>query len=184
MSGPDDHEQRFIAALQRLVDREDRGALAALRRGLGKEPGTVAEMHPLVLPWVPADASDWQANRWYLVASLFAVHQRNVRPAEGRSRNLGWSFAQLRQKTDSASVERRFVAMLNGDAEDLPQHLRHAVSLLGSHEVGIDFAQLLRDLRYWDADSRRVQRNWARSFWGGAQPAEAAGAEPAAATVE
>lgn len=43
-------ERAFVDALNRLVAREDRAALAALRRGLGKPPGTVAEMYPLVEP--------------------------------------------------------------------------------------------------------------------------------------
>lgn len=151
MSSGRDREQRFIAYLEAFVEKEERGMLAALRRGLGKEPGTVAEMHRYVVPWLPDDdASDWQANRWYIVASLFALHQGNwTSSGEGRRLNLGASFSQLRQKTDSDSIERRFIAMLNCDADDLPQHLRHAISLLKSHEVKVDFAQLLRDLRWW-----------------------------------
>lgn len=185
MSEPENREQRFARALQELVDTEERGTLAALRRGLGKPPGTVAEMHPFVLRWVTPGATPWQEESWYLVASLFAIHQQPWWPAEGKpGNNLGASFAILARDVDSKSIERRFVAMLNCDAEDLPQHLRHAISLLGSHDVRVDFAQLLRDLRGWNADSRWVQRNWARSFWAGGQRAEAAGEQPAAASVE
>lgn len=185
MSGRDDPQQRFVNALQQLVEREDRGTLAALRRGLGKEPGTVAEMHPFVLRWMPSTTTAWQERDWYLVASLFAIHQRNWPPAaDGRAANFGTSFAQLGQKTDSGSVERRFVALLNADREDMPQHLRHAVSLLGSHDIRVNFAELLRDLGRWDHDSRWIQRKWARSFWGNAPRTEDADVEPAASTTE
>ena len=168
MSGRNDAEQRFADALQRLVDREDRATLAALRRGLGKEPGLVPETHPFVLHWVPRNIPRHLEDNWYLVASLFAIHQRNWRVSdEQRFTNLGASFARLSQATDSASIERRFVAILNCDADDLPHHLRAAISLLATHDVPVDFAQLLRDLRWWVAERRTVQRNWARSFWGG-----------------
>ncbi len=185
MSGSENPEQRFAKELQALVDKEERGTLAALRRGLGKPPGVVAEMHPFVLRWVAPGATSWQEESWYLVASLFAIHQKPWWPAEGKpGNNLGASFARLARAVDSKSIERRFIAMLNCDADDLPQHLRHAVSLLGSHDVPVDFAQLLRDLRGWNADSRWVQRNWARSFWAGGQRAETAGHQPAATPVE
>ncbi len=34
----------FVNRLQELAEKQERGALAALRRGLGQPPGTVAEM--------------------------------------------------------------------------------------------------------------------------------------------
>src|SRR5690606_39576463 len=49
--------RRFIASLEALADRQDRGALAALRRGLGNKPGEVADVYPYVLPWLPSTAS-------------------------------------------------------------------------------------------------------------------------------
>ena len=63
-------------------------------------------------------------------------------------------------------AEKRFVALLNCHQEDLPDHLRHAVSLLRSKEIPIDWARLLRDLRWWHREDKRVQRDWARAFWG------------------
>ena len=44
----------FITYLEELRDREDRGALAALRRGLGQPPGSAVEMYRYVVPWLPA----------------------------------------------------------------------------------------------------------------------------------
>ena len=64
------------------------------------------------------------------------------------------------------SVDRRFTVLLGANREDLPQHLRHAVSLLKSKDVPVDWARLLDDLKWWDDDDRRVQRRWAKAFWG------------------
>src|SRR5690606_41232863 len=58
--------------------------------------------------------------------------------------------------------------------DDLPAHLRSAVGLLKAHEIPIDWAQLLSDILGWHWDTRAVQREWARAFWG--QSAAQAGA--------
>lgn len=171
----------FINYLHSLRDREDRGALAALRRGLGKPPGTVFSMAPYVEPWV-AKSSDRDRRLYYLVATLFASHPGVKRTTIGEEestdryqRNMGDVFASVaradkrpdeKYEDSVRRTERRFVALLNADSEDFPQHLRHAVSLAKSKGVGVDFAALLSDLRAWDSDSRWVQQRWAASFWG------------------
>jgi CRISPR system Cascade subunit CasB len=66
----------------------------------------------------------------------------------------------------SASVERRFTALLDCHADELPGHLRHAVSLLKSKGVPVDWRVLLADVQWWGHGDRFVQREWAREFWG------------------
>ncbi len=166
MSSPGNREQAFIGFLEGLVEREDLGALAALRRGLGRRPGEVPEMYPYVVPFLPDE--EWRQDAYFLIASLFALHQGSWR-ADGSERdatNLGASFARLSAMRESSSIERRFVALLSCDWEDLPEHLRSAVSLLKSEEVPIDWLRLLRDMQRWDRDERPVQRAWARAYWG------------------
>lgn len=152
--------ERFIEHLEKLRDQEDRGALATLRRGLGREPGTTPGMYPLVVPWVPNNP--FAENAAFLIAALFALH-----PQPGGQGTLGSAFARIASSSDS--IEQRFVALLNCHRDDLPNHLRHAISLLRSEEVPVDWKCLLRDVLGWDHDSRYVQRNWAREFWRSAQ---------------
>ncbi|HZU75702.1 MAG TPA: type I-E CRISPR-associated protein Cse2/CasB, partial [Dehalococcoidia bacterium] len=92
--------------------------------------------------------------------------------AERQSRNLGASFARLSQKTGSASVERRFRALLDSRFVDLPEHLRHAISLMRAHDVPVSWTDLLRDIRNWSHPDRPVQREWARTYWGESARAE------------
>lgn len=170
MSLPSGRERGFIDYLQRFVDREERAPLAALRRGLGKSPGEAAEMHRYVMPFLPEDARWSEEESYYLVAALFAWHQRDWRAGAGeragRPTNFGASFAWLARETGSESIEGRFVALLNCQLDDLPEHLRHGVGLLKAHDIPIDWAQLLHDLKGWEWESRRVQRAWARAYWG------------------
>lgn len=170
MSVTSGRERRFIDYLQDFVDREDRAPLAMLRRGLGKVPWEAAEMHRYVLPFVRDDARWGEEEAYYQVAALFAWHQRDWHREEGgaagRLTNFGASFAWLARETGSESIEARFVALLNCHADDLPEHLRHGVGLLKAHDIPIDWERLLRDLQGWEREDRRVQRAWARAYWG------------------
>lgn len=165
--GPTQHERRFTRYLQNLVIQQDRAALAVLRRGLQALPGEVAEVHRYVVPWLPQNVPRRTEDCYYLVASLFASHQIPWPDSQALSNfqytNLGASFAMLAAGQEGDSVERRFTAVLNSDREDLYIHLRHAVSLLKSKDVPIDWSQLLNDLTYWGS---AVHRRWARAFWG------------------
>ncbi|MCC6416631.1 MAG: type I-E CRISPR-associated protein Cse2/CasB [Gemmataceae bacterium] len=179
-------EQRFADHLAGLAAREDsdaRAALAALRRGLGKEPGEVAEVAREVMPFIHDTDPPRRVAAYFRVASLFAGHQLSWRPADDRRlTNLGASFRILAGppgRDENEGATRRFVALLNAHPEELDRHLRHAISLLRAHEVAIDWAQLLRDVQRWDDDERRVQLAWARAFWGAGRP-EAANVSTAA----
>jgi CRISPR system Cascade subunit CasB len=166
---PRTNEERFVDYLHSLAAREDRGALAALRRGLGR-PSPPAEVLRLVVPHLPADRP-WE-HKWYLlVASLFAMH-----PERGGRGNLGETFHRL---GNHPSAQKRFVALLDADAEDVPHRLRQAVALARSKPVPVDWYRLLKDLTRWNDEDRKVQENWARAYWrpssenqGQAEPAD------------
>ncbi len=160
-----DHHHRFITYLQSLATR-DRGALATLRRSLGFPPGTFAAAMPIVEPFVARDNDREPARQaLYLAAGLFAA---NPRQRDGTS--LAKALADLQASRGSSSVERRFMALLSADAEGLPVHLRHAVSLLAADEQAYDHAQLVADLERWldpwrDDERNRVRQRWARDFY-------------------
>ena len=151
-----DWKERFIAHLERLRDQKDRRALAILRRGVNRQPGTALDMSSLVIPWVPDNRR--AEDSAFLVAALFALH-----PQPKGQKTLGAAFAQITEASES--IEQRFNALLNCHRDDLPYHLRQAVSLLRSKEIPVDWRRLLRDVLGWEHDSRYVQRAWAREFW-------------------
>jgi CRISPR system Cascade subunit CasB len=163
----EDPVARFVASLEKLVETENRGALAALRRGLGKPPGSAPEMHRLIVPYLSHSLHVAEENRFYLLGSLFAYWHQGAGGGEGEPpHNLGESLAVFQQQdSGSDSVEKRFEALLNAHADDLPTHLRHMVGLLRGKNIAVNWGQLLRDLRNWDHPDRFVQRQWARAFW-------------------
>lgn len=152
----------LIAALERLAERDDRGALSALRRSLSED--AIAQAYPYVVPYFPTPPIPWLEKIFLLVAGLFALH-----PGSG-SASLATALQRVRITSKSESVESRFVALLDAHPEDLGPHLRHAVALARSHDIAIDWHDLLRTLRGWRNESAR--RRWARDFWGEATPAE------------
>lgn len=163
----DDRQKSFIGYLLSLVKegQEDRGALADLRSGLGKQPGEMARVHKHVVPYLPEQRYD---DRWYYItATLFGAF-----PNQRNRRSLGAAFSALRAKSDS--MEARFVALLNAHPDDLDDHLRQAISLLKTNEQPLDWFKLLDDLLQWDHPEGHVQLRWARDFYrstpGGASP--------------
>ena len=150
-------ESSFVKFLEELKD--DRAALAKLRRGLGKKGGT-SEMCRYVARFVPNDAKPYITERYFLIAALFALYPESA----GRGASMGKVFRVM--AAASPSVEKRFENLLSVDADDLRGHLRQAVSLAKSKGVPVNFHQLFHDIRYWNHPERDVQMRWAREFWG------------------
>lgn len=166
--------------------KPDRAPLAHLRRTLGKKPDQAFPAFPYVVRWTEV-ISGWQEECYYLIASLFAMYPSRSWHRTGEylrkdERNFGASFlwldkeVQKESRTDerSKSLERRFTALLLSRREDLPERMRHAISLLRAHKTPIDWVQLLDDLLWWEQRDRAYssrnpkisrQRRWAKSFW-------------------
>lgn len=175
-----EHASDFIAHLQGLA-RRDRGALSALRRSLGFEPGSYPPAFPAVERFVAQDSdSPAQRQALYLTAALFAMH-----PVQVDRRSLASALGLAMQNRGSESLEKRFIALLGADAPGLPNHLRQAVSLLAADDLGYDHAALLGDLarllQPWSDETRdRVRQRWARDFYrAGTQPTSEAAPDTA-----
>jgi CRISPR system Cascade subunit CasB len=158
---PPPRDARFVAFLLSLAAAEDKAALAALLRGLGKPPGAAPEMLRWLSPWTRSLGLR-EAGIRLQVASLFALHPSHV--TQG---NVGSTCAALRELHGaSPSLEQRFVALLNCRIEALSGHLRRLIGLAEQAGIAVNWAQLLTDLRYWDHPERFVQLAWAHAFWG------------------
>ena len=148
----------LVSHLKKLAAEVDRAALAALRRGLGKPPGTVPATYPFVVPFLPANAGPDRVRPYFVVASLFALH-----PHSCTGESFGRTYERLKE---SPSRDIRFRALLNAGPAELSGHLRQAVSLLSaSQEIPVDWEMLLNHLRSWTNPRRWVQQRWARDYW-------------------
>jgi CRISPR type I-E-associated protein CasB/Cse2 len=166
-------EVPLVSRLIELARREDRGALAALRTGLGKPPGTAGRMFPIVAPFLSSDEGP-ATRAAFITAALFGKH-----PEHAPIGSLGVSLwkATKREginpdgKHGEAGVEARFAAALDADPEDLPRHLDGLVSLCESAGQPIDWHQFYKDLRGLLGRNEDYQISirirWARDFWRG-----------------
>ncbi|MGG5415579.1 MULTISPECIES: type I-E CRISPR-associated protein Cse2/CasB [Edwardsiella] len=154
-------DHAFVDHLQRLAQR-NRGALAELRRSLTFPPGSAPRVFPYVEPFIAANEHPDSARRQshYLVAGLFALH-----PQHG-AMTLAQAMGILyRQQEQSPSIEGRFIALLECDGASLAEPLRHAVTLLRSQGIAIDYNDLLRDLTDWLNPTRCEQLDKLRCRW-------------------
>ncbi len=165
------YRERFIQALRELAETNDRRALAVLRRALGKPPGTAVETYPYIVPYLPENANDRQAWPYFVVAPLFARHPQDWPPSKEPHRpnyehSFGASLGLLaaRHPEGRPGIERRLLRILAAEREELPDQLRHAITLLAGSQVPVSYLQLLRDLDNWDHSERSVQQRWARAF--------------------
>ncbi|MCC6963744.1 MAG: type I-E CRISPR-associated protein Cse2/CasB [candidate division Zixibacteria bacterium] len=156
-----DQRSGLITYLKELAKKEDRGALAQLRRGLGKPPGLSIEMMPYVTPFIPRDARPSHARAAFTVAALFAIY-----PESTDIGNIGDHMKRLfKASGERDSIELRFRAMLNAPFDSLPHHLRQAVNLLRSYGIAVNWDDLYSDIINWSHPEKFVQRRWANSFW-------------------
>ncbi|MFN6964549.1 MAG: type I-E CRISPR-associated protein Cse2/CasB [Pyrinomonadaceae bacterium] len=161
--GPED--AALVGYLKTLAARQDRAALAHLRRGLGRRPGEAVEMYPYVGRFINEKTNDSHDRAVFLTSALFAAYPE----APQNTGDLGRSVRQLADKAGSDSIERRFVALLDADTDVLHYYLRQMVGLLKAHGIAVNWNRLFEDIRDWDRSGRVVQRRWARSFWGSAE---------------
>ncbi|MDX2064745.1 MAG: type I-E CRISPR-associated protein Cse2/CasB [Fimbriimonadaceae bacterium] len=172
--------EEFVEYLVKLKRSENRGALAALRSGLGKKPGQATRMYPYVLRFINRkEQRNEVIEATFLTASLFAAYSSDS--AEPPVGNLGASLRKATQKHGEEGLAKRLTALLDADREDVPNHLPGLVSLCASANAPIHWVALCEDIRnllspYEDARDH-VRLEWAKHFWSPTPEAESDSAE-------
>jgi CRISPR system Cascade subunit CasB len=156
----------FIPWLESLSN-EDTRVRAVLRRSLAFEPGIFIPAFPYVEPFLKGDGGTWRRTAHYLTAGLWAAHGN--RAASGDRISVGRACALHQLRSGSASTEKRLLALLDADPEQLPNRLSQVRALLDGQPL--DFAALLQGTLAWNDEQRRTQVAWARDFYRALDPA-------------
>ncbi len=151
---------RFIEWLEELNGKDSK-VRAVLRRGLSFDPGAFPPTYPYVEPFMKGEDNSWRRDVHYLVAGLWAMHWRAGRI--GAAVSVGAACAIHKDASKSESTEKRFIALLDSDRDQLPNRLRQMVALL--KEQNLDFEGILRGLLFWSDEKKRTQNAWARDFY-------------------
>jgi len=150
----------FIEHLESLSEKDTK-VRAVLRRSLAFDPGDCVPAFPYVEPFVKGEENPRRREVFYLVAGLWASHWREGR--NGSPQSLGKACAAYQVANGSGSTERRFIALLDADHDQLPHHLRQMISLL--KDQPLDFGDLLKRLLYWHDERKNSQLAWAREYY-------------------
>ena len=162
-----------------LTHPATRVALAKLRRGLGKKPGTLPDLWEYTLEGLDDELLSHTGNptyeEWaiYLALTLYAYHQ------QGQTRSMhkfGASFGDAVRllATEgsigkrSEAVTRRMQALVSADSiESIAIHLRSLVGQLRSHVIPLDYVLLAKDLyglQYEDSKDKITLR-WGQDYY-------------------
>lgn len=154
-------EEGFIDFLEELNPEHgaNRKAFAELRRSLAFDLGT----HIPSFAYVEKKLYGFSArkrNMCYLIAGLYALHPKQS------GLEFGQALALLKDKRDSDSLEKRFLALLSTDEDSqLAHYLRQMINLLKQEDIGLNYAKLLKDLFAWQHFDKYIQRRWAQHYY-------------------
>lgn len=165
--------------IQRLMKDPDspftRQALANLRRGVSKEPGSVPQI------WQYTHAEDDEGNislrrenAVHLALTQWALHQQSKsKPMHMVGQSFGIALKILARGQDPQAPEktpayRRMMALAS--AHSLPAittHARGLIGLLRAQDIPFDYARWANDLFdiQLPGGSAAVQRRWGRDFY-------------------
>ena len=167
-----------------LLGREEsyiRATLAKLRRGIGRQPGSMPDIWDFTLDNLPKEyisqydkptAGEWAA---HMSLTLFALHQQGNDIKQNRmseaERSLGSAVRQLVNKRGVVSedaIKRRFDTVVTSDSpEELAYHLRGLINLMKSEKIPLDYPQLAEELLKFQNPDRRdsVRLRWGQDYY-------------------
>lgn len=154
--------ERLVTRLEEWHQRQDRGVLARLRRGLSQT--TQQEAWTVLGPWFGPTAVDCPV--YETVAGCFALHPISPAPNIG---NFGETMLQVMGKEKMGKKDEphaRFRRLLAcSDSGEICQHVRRTIRLAKSakpHAVNVNYRQLFVDLWWWN-DFTKIA--WAKAYW-------------------
>lgn len=154
-------------------DRPPGQDLAAMRRGLGREPGSIPEMWRFYTTLTPSGGVTDRLHAEHLTLGLYATHQQSQGSSmHRRNSGLGRGLTALRSggRFSEDAVDQRFAAAATADGVDeLAYHLRGLVSRLTSHSpaIPLDYTELYWQLLGWHDPARRgaIRRRWGADYF-------------------
>lgn len=160
----------------------ERAILARFRESI--RTGSSIELYKYIQKYIeelPDELSNFEKEKieetYLLIAGLFGLYPSPSWNSKGDYNNLGKSFYEYEKKVNNGKkrskddlsttgTEKRFMALLKANEEDLPEYLKQSIQLLSSKDVPINWFQLIRDIKNWSNEKTNVQRSWAKGFWG------------------
>lgn len=179
-------ELDFLQFMRRRIQRihSSKSVLACLRRGVGKEIGTMPNLLGFVLPEQEISnypRQEGQIERaLYTALTLYAFHQQGIErcmsdgltdedTAVSNRNSFGYAAGRLFRASESeAGVQRRFNQVLTAnDLTELSVHIRGIISLMKRHNITIDYPQFALDLYHFQQPAwrRKIVLSWGKDYY-------------------
>jgi len=169
-------KQKIIQLSESRNESAVKATLAKLRRGIGKEPGSMPELWEITFDGLPealagkGDSPSRGERAVHTALTLFALHQQGkekLMSADGNS--LGISMRKLiKDDEEEKRIKRRFdAAATSASVEEFSHHLRGLVQLLKAADIPLDYPALTEDLYWFQFAEQRdaVRLRWGRDFY-------------------
>ena len=157
-----------------------KASLANLRRGVGREPGSLPDLWGEFLLDLPETmyGRDGKPSReeWaiYMAVTLFALHQQGHDPAIEPMYRAGNSFGEaveglVTDENDFPRILKRINAVATAASiQALERHLRSLIQLLRAKGIPVDYSSLAGDLfQYQFPESvSQIRLRWGQDFYG------------------
>lgn len=179
MSQPTENNA-FVDKMRRALDGDSkRGDRAALRRYWSQS--TRSQAYPVLGQLGALDDT-----RKTVLAALYAEH-----PQHQAGMSIGKAALQLGDRKEGEHpYDRHFRRLLacqdlgsSGDPGDLPAQLHRLVKRLNRDGIGLDYAELHKNLSFWARFRNGVLLRWASDFWNAPVPGDAASVAQSAHTT-
>ncbi|MHA1269853.1 MAG: type I-E CRISPR-associated protein Cse2/CasB [Candidatus Helarchaeota archaeon] len=159
-------DKEFIENLR----NSERSDIAILKRACGKNLENAKKAIYIFYKKLPGVVK-YRPNEeiYFLVATLYGFNKYSF------IGDFGSTMRRVKIKTDTESIDSRFAALLDSDFDivnniyyggsGLSFRLRQCIRLADSKEIGVDWYELLKDLKNWDHPDNFVKKKWARSYF-------------------
>jgi len=149
--------EALVRTLTELAHRDDRAALARLRRALNPTGivGAYRYLHESVE----------QGDKLEGVALLAALFGHNPLHDHSNRTSIGSACAMLAKGESTDAAERRFNRLLSADRDGLAVDLLGVAKRADQKGIHIDYELLAVHIRNWANSDRHVQLAWARDFY-------------------
>ena len=164
-----DRVRSFIARLRQLEKRNDRGALAALRRGASETT------RHLAWPVVRQCGGDLRHPAWTAIGAAFAFYPQPEGSTD-RASNFGatcFALADSTRNDGKSAFDSRFRRVLGSDSvDDLAKWIVQIAKRAKTAKpwpAPVNYEELLTAMLFWDARDgalrERIRRDWSTAYW-------------------
>lgn len=148
--------------------------LAEIRNSIGKDYEEASKVWPILFPLIPQEylgngALTYEEKALLITLQLYAIGQQgSTKIANDESTSFGNSLHRIRDREDSAAMDRRFNTMLTSETVDeFAYHLCQLFKLgKAKTSFSVNFPKLAEDLFwYQNGRSKRICLKWARDYY-------------------